>query len=278
MSIPLITLSGLPGKMAALVRETILKREVCPRNMDLSSIALTGLEQPREFEGVHLKPPKGHDSYLSRFLGKADSTIIVDFTQPDVVNRNAELYCKLGIPFVMGTTGGDRKALEQAVVDSRNIAVIAPNMAKPIVLLQAMLEYAAQTFPGALKGFEMGVTESHQAAKKDTSGTAKAMVAHFNQLGVPFDVQDIWGVRDPTRQLVCVGVPPAYLDGHGYHQYDVFSRDSKVRLKIEHNVDGRQVYADGAIDAIKFLHRKVQAGERGKVYSMIDVLKEGKAD
>jgi len=38
-------------------------------------------------------------------------------------------------------------------------------------------------------------------------------------------------------------------------------------------VNGRDVYAAGTLDALRYLQRKVEAGERGKVYSMIDVLK-----
>ncbi|KAG2390571.1 4-hydroxy-tetrahydrodipicolinate reductase [Vigna angularis] len=41
---------------------------------------------------------------------------------------NAELYCKAGVPFVMGTTGGDRDLLHKTVEDSKNHAVISPQM------------------------------------------------------------------------------------------------------------------------------------------------------
>ena len=34
--------------------------------------------------------------------------VVVDYTQPDAVNANAEFYAKQGLNFVMGTTGGDR--------------------------------------------------------------------------------------------------------------------------------------------------------------------------
>ena len=40
-----------------------------------------------------------------------------------------------GLPFVMGTTGGDRAALMEVTRDSGTYAVIAPNMCKQIVAL-----------------------------------------------------------------------------------------------------------------------------------------------
>lgn len=45
---------------------------------------------------------------------------------------NAELYSKVGVPFVMGTTGGDRELLYKTVNDSKNYAVISPQMGKQV--------------------------------------------------------------------------------------------------------------------------------------------------
>ena len=44
-------------------------------------------------------------------------------------------------------------------------------------------------------------------------------------------------------------------------------------FEFQHNVNGRDVYADGTMDAVCFLERKVKAGLSGRVYTMIDVLK-----
>ena len=121
------------------------------------------------------------------FLASADKPhISVDFTHPSAVNTNAEFYCQNDLPFVMGTTGGDREKLEETVRNSNIVAVIAPNMAKQIVAFQAMMQYAANTFPNAFNEYSLEITESHQKGKADTSGTAKAMVGYFNSLGIPF--------------------------------------------------------------------------------------------
>lgn len=45
---------------------------------------------------------------------------------------NAELYSKVGVPFVMGTTGGDRDLLHKTVEDSKIYAVISPQMGKQV--------------------------------------------------------------------------------------------------------------------------------------------------
>ena len=53
---------------------------------------------------------------------------------------NAELYCRVGVPFVMGTTGGDTEQLYKTVEDSKVYAVISPQMGKQVIRIQ--LPYA----------------------------------------------------------------------------------------------------------------------------------------
>ena len=115
----------------------------------------------------------------------------------------------------------------------------------------------------------------HQQGKADTSGTAKAMVAYFNRLGLDFTVEDIHMERDPARQKDQLGVPEACLAGHGWHTYRLTSEDGSVLLEFKHNVNGRDVYARGTLDAAAFLAARVAEGVQARVYSMIDVLKDG---
>ena len=37
--------------------------------------------------------------------------VVIDYTLPAAVNSNCDFYCEHGVPFVMGTTGGDRDLL-----------------------------------------------------------------------------------------------------------------------------------------------------------------------
>lgn len=284
---PIVIMSGLPGKMPTLVAETLLKQK---EDFFVSSRALTGEGQPISCDvggmPFYLCGPEKHEELLNSVI--TQNPIIVDFTQPDAVNRNAELYCKYKLPFVMGTTGGDRSKLEQTVVDSGNTAVIAPNMAKPIVLMQAMLDDVTKKLPGALSNFSYRFRESHQAAKQDVSGTALAFSRnYFDKLAIPLNLPEKLKVEDvsklgikgvlPIRNKeiqLDLGVPEEHLSGHGWHTYTLESRDGTVKLEFTHNVNGRQVYADGTLDAIRFLHSKLGKKEaRGKVYSMIDVLR-----
>jgi 4-hydroxy-tetrahydrodipicolinate reductase len=269
-----VMVNGLPGNVARVVAA----RAQADERFSLVPFSLTGPEiadarcslGSSEFTLIH---PADRDDAMARLRDDHWPFISVDFTLPAAVNDNASFYCRNGLPFVMGTTGGDRSALEETVSTSGIVAVIAPNMAKQIVGFQAMMAYAAENFAGLFDGYRLEIRESHQQGKADTSGTAKAMVGYFNRLGVPFTADEIFKERDPAVQRREWGIPDDHLSGHGWHTYTLVSADETVRLEFTHNVNGREIYALGALDAVDFLAKKVEAGITGKVFSMIDVLK-----
>mmetsp|Transcript_5146 Transcript_5146/g.6775 ORF Transcript_5146/g.6775 Transcript_5146/m.6775 type:complete len:178 (+) Transcript_5146:1-534(+) len=175
----------------------------------------------------------------------------------------------------MGTTGGDREKLTSVTEEGGAYAIIAPNMAKQIVALQAGLNDMATNYPGAFKGYDLSIDESHQSTKADTSGTAKAVSQSLATLNAkPFNLKEINMIRETSEQLD-FGVPEEYLKGHAYHTYSLKSADGTVEFQFRHNVNGRRIYAEGTADAVEFLAKQIAAKTEKKVYNMIDVLKLG---
>jgi len=269
-----LMVNGLPGKVATVIASHAIGDETVkfiPQSMTGPDIAED--EMTVNDVNIRLIRPQDRDQAIQEIKSSEGKFISIDFTLPDAVNKNARFYCDQALPFVMGTTGGDREKLVQTIAGSSISAVIAPNMAKQIVGFQAMMAYAAETFPGLFDGYGLEIKESHQQTKVDTSGTAKAMVRHFNQLGLNFSESDIIKVRDPEIQQKDWGVPAAYLDGHGWHTYTLTSKDQTVEFSFSHFVNGRDIYAWGTLDAARFLQTQIQNGIKGRTFSMIDVLK-----
>jgi 4-hydroxy-tetrahydrodipicolinate reductase len=269
-----VMVNGIPGNVAVVVAEHILAET----SFELIPQALTGPEiQESEFKiadvTLKLHRPDKREQAIADIRNAYGDFLSVDFTHPSTVNDNASFYCALALPFVMGTTGGDRQLLEDTVRSSAIPAVIAPNMAKQIVGFQAMMQYAADNFPNLFDQYALEIRESHQQGKADTSGTAKAMVRYFNRLGLNFSEADILKERNPEIQKTNWGIPEEFLGGHGWHTYVLTSEDQTVRFEFSHNVNGRQIYAKGTLDALRFLNEKVIQGETGTAYTMIDVLK-----
>lgn len=210
---------------------------------------------------------------LINVLSENRPRVVVDFSHPSSVNDNAEFFADNWLNFVMWTTWWDRVLLEQTVKNSEISAVISPNMSKPIVTLLAMMRFAAKSFPEAFKWYTLEIVESHQFWKADTSWTAKAMVAHFNGLWVPFREDQIRMIRDLDDQRK-FWVTEKALWGHWYHTYTLRSEAWDVMLQLIHNVDWRKTYADWSMTAIKFLLQKIQEWSRWQVFSMEDVIRK----
>ncbi|KAJ1701843.1 hypothetical protein LUZ63_001622 [Rhynchospora breviuscula] len=274
LSFPILV-NGVTGKMGKAVAEAAVSA-----GLQLVPVSFSSVDKPArtlEISNIEISVhgPSEREEILSSVTEKYPDVVVVDYTAPNAVNANAELYCKFGVPFVMGTTGGDRPLLYKIVQDSNVYAVISPQMGKQVVAFLAAMEIMAEQFPGAFSGYKLEVMESHQATKLDTSGTAKAVIACFQKLGAIFDINEIEMIRDPEEQINMVGVPEEYLSGHAYHVYNLTSPDETVSFEFQHNVCGRSIYAEGSIDAAIFLHKKVQSKAEKKIYDMIDVLREG---
>ncbi|MCX6722062.1 MAG: hypothetical protein NTY04_02645 [Candidatus Staskawiczbacteria bacterium] len=265
------------GKMAWLAAKAIAGQT----DMELYHRALAERAGRRCFfspeSPIDLIPPGNHADVLERNRKEID--LIVDFTAPAAVNHNAELYCAAGIPFVMGTTGGDRKLLVETVVKSDTYAVIATNFSAPVVIFMEMLRMASENFPGGLKGFRLFRKESHQGPdptrpdfkpKKDPSGTFVASQPFFEELiDAPVTTDQIVMVRDRRVQEFELGVPPEHLDGHAFHEYILRSEDGTVELGFRHDVLGRNTYIP--LRAIRFV--AAHPNSQGRVFDMLEVLK-----
>jgi 4-hydroxy-tetrahydrodipicolinate reductase len=261
-----VMVNGMPGKMAQIVAIACKKRK-----FNVIPFSLTG-EALAEFNGFALLGTLERENKIVDILKEYPNLLAVDYTHPSAVNGNAEFYVKHKIPFVMGTTGGNREALMDLVKNAKHPCVIAPNMAKQIVALQAMLEWTAKNFTGVFSDYDLKVVESHQKTKADTSGTAKALVKSFLEMGAKGAEPIIEMVREENAQISKMAVPPKHLDGHAFHTYSLDSKDKSVHFEFRHNVCGREIYAEGTADALEFLAKKIEAGNGG-FFDMIDVLK-----
>jgi len=269
-----IMINGLPGNVARKMAQVAIADE----RFNIIPFSLTGQEIESKSHIIdsmnfELVKPDIRDKRIQEIKSCFASFIAIDYTHPLAVNKNALFYTRNLIPFVMGTTGGDREQLERLVLDSSIMAVIAPNMAKQIVGFQAMMEYGANTFPNLFEGYTLEVVESHQKGKADTSGTAKAMVGYFNKLGTNFDINDIQMVRDLELQEKEWKIPKEHLIGHGWHTYTLTAKDGSALFEFKHNINGRDIYVSGTFDAVLFLKEKLaEPGNTKKLYTMIDVL------
>ena len=102
-------------------------------------------------------------------LAGADFDVLVDFTQPAVVEANLRAALPAGVDCVVGTTGLSNETLDElaAIAPTGTCLFYAPNFTTGAVLMMQFAKAAAPYFP------EAEVLEFHHARKLDApSGTA----------------------------------------------------------------------------------------------------------
>ena len=106
---------------------------------------------------------------IDEAIAESDFDVLVDFTQPDVVEKTLATALPAGIDCVVGTTGLSQETLS-ALADTAaegTCLFYAPNFTTGAVLMMEFAKIAAPYFP------EAEIIEFHHANKKDApSGTA----------------------------------------------------------------------------------------------------------
>lgn len=87
--------------------------------------------------------------------------------------------------------------------------------------------------------------------------------------------EQIRRVREPMEQMEEMHVPENALRGHAFHTYHLTSPDGSVSFEFQHNVCGRQIYAEGTVDAALFLAAKIAEKSDKRIFNMVDVLQAG---
>ncbi len=111
--------------------------------------------------------------------------------------------------------------------------VLCPNT--NILMLKFMNMLAKSK--GLFEGYRIELTESHQAEKRSTPGTA---VAIGQSLGLP--AESIISVRDREKQLTAMSIPREHLDRHAVHAIEI--NDGTCRVLLETRVYGSSPYAE----------------------------------
>jgi dihydrodipicolinate reductase len=112
--------------------------------------------------------------------------------------------------------------------------VLCPNTNILMLKFMKMLANSGRLF----EGYRIKLTESHQAEKRSTPGTA---VAIAQSLGLP--AQDVISVRNREEQLKALRIPPEHLGRHAVHSIAI--DDGTCRVLLETRVYGSSPYADG---------------------------------
>ena len=187
-------------------------------------------------------------------LDGADFDVLVDFTQPDVVEGNLREALPEGVDCVVGTTGLSTGALEElaSLAPAGTCLFYAPNFTTGAVLMMEFAKAAAPYFP------EAEVLEFHHCNKKDApSGTAVRTAQLISEARggraseAPGRETEVAGAEGARGALV-EGVPVHSVRSMGYvaSQEVVFGSFGQT-LSIRHDSWDRASYMPGVLLGIR---------------------------
>jgi len=241
---PNIIISGCNGRMGQAVTA------ICKSDEKLQVVA-----------GFDANPVKGNDYpvYLDpmEFGGKAD--VIIDFSLPSALEGLLRYGVSTKTPIVLCTTGYSEADEAQIADASQEIPIFkSGNMSLGINLLADLIKKAVHVL-GA--GYDIEIIDRHHRDKLDAPSGTAFMLADAARDALPYDPKYIYereSVREPrgNREIGISAVRGGTIVGE--HEVIFAGLDEVIELK--HTALSRNVFANGAVTAAKFLTNVTMPG------------------
>ena len=176
---------------------------------------------------------------------------VIDFTTPEAVIPNMRACFANGARVVVGTTGWyDRLADMRAICERRNAGLLYG--ANFSIGIQVMYRLARELVP-LVHGYELSITETHHAEKKDApSGTALA-------------VKQVLLSVDPGLHVEIV----SHREGEAVGTHTVEARMGGDVIQIRHEALSRSSFAEGAVRAAEWIAGKTGCYDFQDIYSKL---------
>ena len=192
--------------------------------------------------------------------------VIIDFSVPVATFEILKYAKKNKVPVVIATTGFNEEELKQIEELSKEIPIFkSSNMSLEINLMSTLVQKVAEV----LKESDIEIIETHHNRKIDSpSGTAILLANAINEVfngekEYNFDRMNKREKRD-KKEIGFSSIRGGNIVGE--HTVQFFGENET--LEITHKSYSRQVFAEGAIKAARFIIKQ-QAG----LYDMKDLVK-----
>ena len=233
-----LAVSGCCGRMGQRISALSLKERV----FKLSAL----LEGQARVD----TPTKMHNVPVS-FNNEAvkGSNVLIEFTTPDATIANLKACVRHKVNMVIGTTGLTPAQVAQIKKASSKIAIVySSNMSVGVNLVFALIRRAAQV---TSRSYEIRLREIHHVHKKDApSGTAKTMA----------EIAEIFS-KNKVKEI------ESFREGEVIGDHTISFESDVDLISIHHHAKTRDIFAEGALVAAKFLAKKKKG-----LYNMQDVL------
>jgi 4-hydroxy-tetrahydrodipicolinate reductase len=226
------------------------------------------LQQRLEKETVGLVSADGLNGVPRSFeeLGDVKPEVVIDFSHHCAASAVADYAVKNHCAIVVGTTGHTEEEKAEIYAAAKSVPVFfSGNMSLGIAVLCNLAKQAAQSFPEA----DIEIVEIHHNRKVDApSGTAKIIFEAVKEVR-PKAVANCGRAGEGKRDVNEIGINALRM-GNVVGIHEVHITTPTQQLTLRHEACERGMFADGAVEAAKFLQ-----GKPAGLYTMTDLVEEG---
>ncbi len=254
-----VIVTGAAGRMGSIISRLVKE------DADMSLVALVEKEEKIKEIGVEADLC---GTSIEEACEAFPSAVIIDFTYPQVTQKNVETAMAHGNPMVIGTTGLTEEQmdlLKRAAM--RNLIFWAPNMSVGINVLFKILPMLVDMLG---EDYDIEICEIHHKFKKDApSGTAVKLAQvlleakGWGEDALTYARKGMIGER-PRKEI---GVQ-TLRGGDVVGDHNIYLLGPGERLEITHRAHSRETFARGAIRATKWLVNR----SAGTLYTMTHML------
>lgn len=231
-----IIISGCNGRMGRVVES------ICSADPEISIVAGFDINQESRDYPVYVSP--------LNFTGEADA--VIDFSTPAALDGLLTFCVERHIPLVLATTGFSQEQLAKMEEASKSVAIFrSANMSLGINVLLELVKKAAAVLGDS---YDIEIVEKHHNRKVDAPSGTALMIADAAAGALNFDAEYVYerhSVRQ-SRDKKEIGIS-AVRGGTivGVHEIMFAGRDEIIEIK--HTAMSREIFANGAVKAAKFL-------------------------
>lgn len=196
-----------------------------------------------------------------------DADVVIDFSSAKAIDELLDWCESKNMPLVLCTTGLSEEQLARVKELSNEFAVLrSANMSLGINML--LKELKAVTNVLAPAGFDIEIVEKHHNQKVDApSGTALALADSINEeLNSEYNYVYDRSKERKKREKKEIGIS-AVRGGNIVGEHEVIFAGTDEVITITHTAYSKAVFANGAVQAAKFL-----GGKPAGMYDMSDVI------
>ena len=247
-----ILLCGANGKMGKVVYE-------CASAFENTSV-VAGVDPYGENDNFPL--------YRSFDEIDTDADVIIDFSHPALLSSMLKYATEKKIPAVVATTGIDENGLQLIKDAAKEIPVFfTANMSLGINLISELAKKAASVLS---PDFDIEIIEMHHNQKIDApSGTALLLA---NEISSVLENEPVYEFDRHSKRMKRtkneIGIS-AVRGGTIVGEHEIIFAGTDEVIKISHSAYSKKLFANGAINAAKFI-----VNAKSGMYSMKDVLEE----